>query len=84
MIYLDMPTGKAVEMLRAREKATHTRGDIHEVDTEYLAKCRRTALAAAGLLGWRRVSCVDGTGAVRSVEDIHREIWDIITAQNLL
>lgn len=45
-----MPTDKAVEMLRAREKVTHTKGDIHEVDTEYLAKCRRTALAAAGLL----------------------------------
>ena len=51
VIYLDMPTERAVEMLRAREKATHTKGDIHEVDTEYLAKCRRTALAAAGLLG---------------------------------
>ena len=38
VIYLDMPTDKAVEMLRAREKATHTKGDIHEVDPEYLAK----------------------------------------------
>lgn len=84
VIYLDMPTERAVELLRAREKATHTKGDIHEVDTEYLAKCRRTALAAAGLLGWRRVSCVDGAGAVRPVEDIHREIWDIITGQGLL
>ncbi|WP_294551705.1 deoxynucleoside kinase [uncultured Pseudoflavonifractor sp.] len=84
VIYLDMPTDKAVEMLRSREKATHTRGDIHEVDTEYLAKCRRTAHAAAGLLGWKRVSCVDGGGAVRSIEDIHQEIWDIITGQNLL
>ena len=84
VIYLDMPTDKAVEMLRSREKATHTKGDIHEVDTEYLAKCRRTAHAAARLLGWQRVSCVDGSGAVWSIEDIHREIWDIITAQNLL
>ena len=40
--------------------------------------------AAAGLLGWQRVSCVDSSGAVRSIEDIHREIWDIITGQNLL
>ena len=84
VIYLDMPTERAVEMLRAREKATHTKGDIHEVDTEYLAKGRRAALAAAGLLGWRRVACVDGAGAVRSIEDIHREIWDIITGQGML
>lgn len=64
VIYLDMPTDKAVEMLRAREKATHTKGDIHEVDTEYLAKCRRTALGrcrtsglAPGLLCGRYRCC---------------------------
>ena len=75
VLYLDMPTEKAVELLRSREAATHTKGDIHEVDTGYLALCRRTALRAAECLGWVRIPCVDGTGALRSVEDIHREIW---------
>ena len=31
VLYLDMPTEKAVEMLRSRESATHTKADIHEV-----------------------------------------------------
>lgn len=75
VLYLDMPTDKAVEMLRRREGETHTAGDIHEVDTAYLAQCRQVAQAAAKLYGWERVPCVDSTGAVRSPEEIHREIW---------
>lgn len=75
VVYLDMPTDRAVHLLRSREAATHTHGDIHEVDTDYLALCRRTALRAADCLGWVRIPCVDGAGALRSVEDIHREIW---------
>ena len=75
VLYLDMPTEQAVELLRRREAATHTHGDIHEVDTDYLALCRRTALRAAECLGWVRVPCVDPSGALRSVEDIQQEIW---------
>lgn len=78
VIYLDMPTEKSVQLLRSREEATHTKADIHEVDTEYLALCRQTALRAAEHYGWCRVSCVDEKGEIRSIEDIRREIWDIL------
>ena len=80
VLYLDMPTDRAVEMLRRREGETHTAGDIHEVDTAYLRRCREVALTAARVCGWERVSCVDGTGAVRPPEEIHREIWDRVSA----
>ena len=76
VLYLDMPTDRAVELLRRREGETHTTGDIHEVDTAYLAQCRRVALRAAGLCGWAVISCVDGGGAVRPSEELHREIWE--------
>lgn len=79
VIYLDMPTEQSVKLLRSRESATHTKGDIHEVDETYLALCHQTALRAAEHYGWRRVSCVDDQGQVRSVEDIHGEIWSIIS-----
>ena len=75
VLWLDMPTERAVEMLRRREGETHTKGDIHEVDTAYLAQCRRVALRAAELCGWVRISCVDGAGAIRTEEEIHEEIW---------
>lgn len=79
VIYLDMPTEKAVENLRRREQATHTKGDIHEVDTAYLALCHETAGQAADYYGWRRVACVDGAGDLRAVEALHEEIWNILS-----
>ena len=75
VVYLDMPTEQAVRLLRSREASTHTKGDIHEVDTGYLALCRKTALRAADCLGWVKIPCVDGAGALRSMADIHRDIW---------
>ena len=77
VIYLDMPTEKAVENLRRRESETHTTGDIHEVDEDYLRQCRACAQAAAEHYGWRRVPCLDEGGAVRGIEDIHGELWDL-------
>lgn len=79
VVYLDMPTEKSVENLRRRERATHTKGDIHEVDTAYLALCHETAGQAADYYGWRRVACVDGAGDLRTVEDLHEEIWNILS-----
>lgn len=77
ILYLDMPTDKAVELLRSREAATHTQADIHELDTGYLAACRESALQAAQVLGWKTVSCLDEGGALRSIGDIHEEIWSL-------
>lgn len=75
VFYLDMPTQEAVRLLRSREAETNTRGDIHEVDQDYLTLCRQTALRAAEHYGWKRISCVDAQDRVRSIEDIHQEIW---------
>ena len=72
-----MPTERAVELLRRREAATHTKADIHELDTGYLAACRDSALQAAQLLGWKVIPCVNAQGEVRSVEEIHEEIWSL-------
>lgn len=78
VIWLDMPTEKAIENLRNREKATHTTADIHEVDTEYLKKCRQAAKDAAEFYGWQRVKCLDERGELRSMEDIHGEIMGLV------
>ena len=74
VLYLDVPTDATVHMLRAREAATDTHADIHERDTAYLRACRESAAQAAEVLGWYRVACVR-EGALRSIEDIHQEIW---------
>ena len=75
VLYMDMPTEKAVEMLRSRESQTNTQADIHEVDTDYLRLCRETALQAAEFYGWKKTACVNGEGELRSIEEIASEIW---------
>ena len=78
VVYLDMPTEQAVELLRSREASTNTKADIHELDTAYLAACRTCALQAAEQLGWTVVRCLDDAGRLRSIEDIHSEIWTLV------
>ncbi len=74
VVYLDLPTELSEQMLRRRESATGTQADIHEQDEEYLRSCRMNARDIAHDLGWTVIHC-DREGAVRTVEDIHEEIW---------
>ena len=73
-IYLDVPTDFTEAMMRRREADTNTHADIHEQDLAYLATCRRTGRAAAEYYGWTVIDCVRD-GAMRSIEDIHEEIY---------
>jgi dTMP kinase len=73
-IYLDVPTDFTEQLMRRREQDTNTKADIHEKDTAYLAACRRTGRAAAAFYGWTVIECVRD-GAMRTIEDIHEEIY---------
>ena len=75
VLLLDVPTDFSEALLRRRENETGTAGDIHETDSAYLAACRTAARRAAERLGWHRIDCLDEAGRMRSVEDIHEEIW---------
>ena len=79
IIYLDVPTDFTEKMMRSREAATNTHADIHEQDLTYLATCRRTGKAAAKFYGWTVVDCVKD-GQMRSIEDIHEEIYGHVLA----
>ena len=74
VIYLDVPTDFTRQLMRHREAATNTTADIHEQDMEYLATCRQAGRAAADYYGWTVIQCVRD-GAMRSIEDIHAEIY---------
>ena len=79
VIYLDVPTDFTEKMMRRREQDTNTHADIHEQDLAYLATCRRTGKAAAEYYGWTVIQCVKD-GAMRSIEDIHNEIYRHVAA----
>ena len=74
-IYLDVPTDFTEKLLRGREQSTNTQADIHEQDMAYLATCRQTGRAAAAFYGWTVIQCVRD-GQMRSIEDIHQEIYE--------
>lgn len=78
-IYLDVPTGFTEKLLRHREADTNTQADIHEKDTQYLTACRQAGRAAASFYNWTVIQCVRD-GAMRSVEDIHEEIYQKVKA----
>lgn len=78
-IYLDVPTDYTEMLLRGREQATNTHADIHEADTAYLATCRRMGKKAAEYYGWTVISCVQD-GKMRSIENIHEEIYRHVAA----
>ena len=79
VLYLDVPTNFTEKLMRTREAATNTHADIHEQDLAYLATCRRTGRMAAEHYGWTVIPCVEN-GAMRSIEDIHQEIYRHILA----
>ena len=76
-IYLDVPTQFTEKMMRSREAALGTHADIHEKDLSYLATCRETGRQAAAFYGWTVIQCVRD-GQMRSIEDIHQEIYCLV------
>lgn len=78
-IYLDVPTAFTEKLMRHREAETNTTADIHEQDLGYLATCREMGRAAANYYGWQTVQCT-ADGQMRSIEDIHEEIYRLVTA----
>lgn len=78
VIYLDVPTEFTDKLLREREATTNTKADIHEKDIEYLTRCRNAGRMVAEYYGWTVISCVEN-GKLRSIEDIHEEIYAIVS-----
>lgn len=79
VICLDMPNELSEQLMRKREAETDTKADIHEKDDAYLRQCRNTAKQAAEFYGWRLVNCAKD-GKIRTIEDIHEEIYALVKA----
>ena len=77
VIFLDMPTELSLQLLQVRQGES---GDIHELDHEYLAECRRRSLEICRMDGWKIVSCAE-SGKLRTPEDINRDILNILSEE---
>ena len=73
VVYLELPPRLSLSLVRSRSESTGQKMDIHEKDTEYMAKCYEAALYSCNKLGWEQIKCYDGD-TIRTREDIFDEI----------
>lgn len=78
-IFLDMPPEYGAMLMKDRANKSNgtDKKDIHESDFSYLETSYNNAVYVAERFNWKRVSCVKN-GEIRSVEDIHNDIYSII------
>ena len=77
VIYLDMPVEISQRLMTSRYNGDEGKKDVHEVNVEFLKKCRKSALYTANKQCWKVVECSDGENPL-SIDRIHKEIIKIV------
>ena len=77
VLYLDVDLETSRRRMRSREEKNHTSADIHELDSDYLDRCLRTADKACEHYGWKRVPFLKN-GIERDVDEKNDELYRII------
>ncbi len=77
VILLNMPPEQA-KILKAKRGQTSSGGekDIHEADDAHLRAAYETSLWVAKKYGWTIINCTDEAGNLRTIDDIHEEIYN--------
>ena len=73
VIFLDMPIEVSQKLLSNRYAGDNAKKDIHERDTDYLARCREAARFTADFSNWDIISCARD-GQPRSIEEIAADV----------
>lgn len=79
---------KNIEMMRKRDISLNARSnnmsrDIHEQDIAYLRQVHAASEIIAERMGFEVINCMDSSGEIRSVENIHEEIYEKVNAKVL-
>ncbi|MFB0921485.1 MAG: deoxynucleoside kinase [Oscillospiraceae bacterium] len=77
VLYMNIDLETCLAQMKARQTATGTTGDIHEMNVPYLSACLRTGEKASERLGWTLIRCLEN-GAMRSVPEIHEDVYDAV------
>ena len=75
VLYLNMRYDIALSLVSGRSEATGQKKDIHELDTDYMARCHKAAAYAAGRLGWKNIVCYKDDAPL-SLDDISVKILE--------
>lgn len=78
VIMLKVPYEKIKELKKIRGTTSSGTRDIHEEDEEYLKEAYENSVRMAQKYGWKVIECVDQNGNMRTIEDIHEEVYKIV------
>lgn len=78
VIYLDMSPEVSQKLLSGRYQGDESKKDIHEKDTDYLAKSRMAARFCAEHDRWTVIRCDDGENPF-SIEEIARQVLGTVS-----
>ena len=79
VIFLDAPYDTAKALRAARLSIEGITDDIHESSDGFMKSVYDSAQFACQRLSWHRISCADTFGAMRSREDIHKDVIAAVT-----
>ena len=80
VILLDLPADEAQNLIAGKEARSYTvrKADLQEADSGYLEKVRQVYLElAARQTNWHVLDCWRD-GAMRTIEDVGDEIWNLL------
>lgn len=76
---LDMPLKTSEALMKDRvHKTGGATGDIHEHDHEYLRRVHGAYDELVQTYEWQRVPCANEAGDLRSIEEIHEDVYDVV------
>ena len=73
VIYLEVDPAVSQALMTGRYQGDEAKKDIHEKDTEYLARSQQAARHCAASLGWVTVACCQA-GEMRTIQQIHEDV----------
>lgn len=82
VIYLDVNPEVSKKLISKRYQGDESKRDIHEADIEFMNRSRTAALFAAQKCNWVVLECSDDKD-MRSIEDIHKDIVNIVSSSLL-
>ena len=76
--FINMPPNYALKLIENREnKFTHqAQKDIHERDKSHIVDSYETACSLVNDYEWYEVKCVKNDGSIRTVDEIHKQIYE--------
>ncbi len=80
VFFLDMPLEKAQELMKNRKNkfTNEEKKDIHERNEEHLKSAYLAGIYVSEKYNWYHLKCCNDKGEIRTVEDIHNEIYNEI------